>query len=62
MDMGAEGESGHVPTDLERLALERLAFLRVLTQIEKLVGLRNDGMLTDSEFEAVKARLLHDES
>jgi hypothetical protein len=62
MDMGAEGESGHVPSDPDRPAVERLAFLRVLTQIERLVDLRNDGMLTDDEFEAVKARLLRGES
>ena len=57
MAMGAEGESGQGPVDPDRLRTERPTLSEILMQIQRLARLWNDGLLTDAEFEAMKAKL-----
>ena len=59
MGMGPKGDSGKSPNDPDRSTTERTPLRELLTQIQRLAVLWNDGCLTDAEFEAIKAKLIN---
>jgi hypothetical protein len=52
-----EGESGQAPVDPDRTT-EQPALPEILTPLERLAHLWNNGFLTDAEYEALKAKLI----